>query len=722
MQKRFLRKLLVELKRRNIFRAAATYAISAWVLAQAAGLVLPAFETPDWMLRTVFVLLALGLPVTIVAAWLYEITPRGLRRHGKATDGEPSASGGPRVVDSVIIIALVFAVILVGIGRDGWLIGLELITAEDVTTLLDAQTEERRIALFPFASVNSDLDGRLVAEGFALELAERLQAAPALGVIGMASTFELERRRDDSNGASEVLGVERIVEGSVRRDGETLTVTAQLVRAADRAVLVTHTEEIPLAEIGEALERIAKKLASANEVRPGDAHKFGFSNAGAIDWLRIRASLQRGGAENLHRARELAAGLSDQVSDSGEARAAHGIALLRLAEIESTDFAARANKARALLDQAISLAPQSRQVLRWRALAESQITRWRGQEADFRRVLGDLDRALELFPNDPVLLGLRACHCAAFGDYPCAAENGRAALAYNPLDYELNEAIVDSLLAMGRLEQAAQQVEQLRRRQAASGEIGRLDAKVAAARGEFPGALRQLDEVDRRDRETLLLRLQLLASGGNLDKALSLLESENESIAGTLPGAWKATLNGDFASAYEEARKALDPNAPGHALILGQIAAQAGAFDDAADTFDRHFSSWIKDSGPLLGRDAWTYAPWYALALRETDRAHDARRLLDRHLAGVLAVESSLEAVRRNLYLAANHAVNGRAEDAILRLDQALASGLNRNYGVLGGLQALADSRVLGEAASDPKLALAFERAGTFKAAPRELP
>ncbi|MCA1779920.1 MAG: hypothetical protein LC637_11210, partial [Xanthomonadaceae bacterium] len=679
--------------------------------AQVAGLVLPAFEAPNWILRALFFILALGLPITIMAAWLYEITPNGLRRHGKAATEQQEPVSGPRVVDSVVILALVFTVILVGIGRDGWLIGMELITAKDVTALLDTRTEPQRVAVFPFAAVNSDLDGRLVAEGVTSELADRLQDAPALSVVGTTSTFEFERRRAASDGAARVFGVEHLVEGSVRRDGDTLTINAQLVQAADRGVLAEHSEEVPPAELDQALDRLASRLFPSNGPRPGNDRRKGFaSHPDAVDWLRLRASLARGTAEDVRRAREIAASLADKVPESGEARAAHGIALLLLARLETSDFEERTNRARTLLDQAITLAPESRQVLRWRAQAESLITRWRGRDADFLRVLSDIEHALERFPGDPALLGLRVRHCAAFGDFRCATGHGRDALAVNPLDHELYEVLVESMLVTGRTEESAQLVDQARQHGAPDEFIARLEASVALARGDAGEALRQLDGVDVGNRDAELLRLQLLASVGEFDRARALLDA-GDSTAGFLGRAWAAMLDRDFVAAYEEARRQLSADTPEQALLLGQFAVQAERYEDAAELYGRHFTDWLRDSGPLLGQAAWINAPWYALALRDSGRAQDARRLLDRHLTGVLAAESSLEAVRRNLYLAANHAVSGRSEDAVARLDRALASGLHPTWGVLGGLQAISDSRLLGGIANDPKLALAFERA-----------
>jgi|GEM_PF-5930123 len=702
--------LLTELKRRNIFRAAATYAVSAWVLAQAAGLFLPAFDAADWVLRAVFVVLALGFPVTIAAAWLYEITPRGLRRTDTTARREGSGTG-PRAVDSVIIIALVIAVVLVGIGRDGWLIGLQLITSEDVKTLLDAGAEEQKVVVVPFVSVNSDPDSQLIAEGLTVALADRLQSAHGLSVIGLAANPEAQRREGMADVAG-LLGAGRMIEGSLRRNGDSLIITAQLMRTAGHETLATYSEEVPPAGFERALDRIARKLASAAGARAPDAAAIEFATAEFTDWLRILGALQRGGAEDLRLARELARGLSDAEPRSGHAQAAQGIALLRLAEIESVDFDESARNSLASLDRAMSLAPESRRVLRWRASARSRVVRWRGRDVDFRAILDELDHALELFPGDPVLLGLRTRHCALFGNFDCAISTGRRALEVNPFDYELHLVVVDALVATGRNKDAVKIGAQLRRQGAPADFVADLDARVAQARGEWAVALQELERIERPDRQVRLSRLKLVASLGRISEAQSLLAGDAASNHVGLSGVWAATLAGDFEAAYRQAAQTLRADAPEAALQLGQLAAQAGAFDDAVSAFDRHFTDWLKDSGPLLGPAAWTYAPWYALALAQTGRGQEAGRLLDRHLAGVLVVESTLEAARRNLYLAANHAVAGRSVEAAARLEQAGRSGLATTFGVLGGLHSLADCRILGEPARAPGMALVFEGAG----------
>lgn len=699
--------LLNEFKRRNIFRAAASYAVMAWVLAQAAGLVLPAFDAPEWVLRASFTILALGFPVIVAAAWLYEITPRGLRR----TRSEPrtESGNGPRVIDSVTIIALVFAVVLVGIGRDGWLIGLEIFTAEDVTTLLDSNARDSRIAVFPFTSVQTDLDSELAAEGFAVALADRVQTAERISAIGMISTLSLKRQPDSVQAVADALNVDRIVEGSLRRNGDTWTITVQMVVAEGRETLLTRTEEVTTAQFGETLDRLAADIASKLGSRTPGRESAGFDDDQWADWMRVLGSLLRGDPEDLARAQDIAAKLAEQAPKSGQARAAHGYSMLKLAARTSIDFEDSARESRDLLDQALSLAPESRHVLRWRAEAASLLGRWRARQADYERLLDELDHALDLFPNDPALLAIRTEHCAAFGDYARAVKSGRTALSVNPLDYRLHEVIVESMLAMGRGEEAQQLVEQLNARPATRGEAATLEARIALARGETGEALQEFARIGHPDSDILLLGLRMLASADRAQDAGTLLDHGESVMGEDVAAAWKASLAGDYEAAHQHALKAFEDDAPGQALMLGQIAAQAGAFEDSAATFDRHFSAWVEDPGPLLGPAAWTYAPWYALALRETGREKDARRLLDRHLAGVLSVESTLDPVARMLYLAAHHSVGGRAADAAALLEESFQRGMFGTYGVMGGLHRLADSRLLGEAAKHPKVRLALE-------------
>lgn len=699
--------LLNEFKRRNIFRAAASYAVAAWVLAQAAGLVLPAFDAPDWVLRASFTILALGFPVIVTAAWLYEITPRGLRR----TRSEPKTESGnsPRIIDSVTIIALVCAVVLVGIGRDGWLIGLEIFTAEDVTTLLDSNAEDSHVAVFPFSSVQTDLDSELTAEGFAVALADRVQTAERISAVGMNSTLSLKRHPESVQAVADILDVDQIVEGGLRRNGDTWTITVQMVAVEDRETLLTRTEEVTTSQFGETLDRLAADIASELGSRTKGRESAGFEDDQWADWMRVLGSLLRGDPEDLARAQDIAAKLAEQAPKSGLARAAHGYSMLKLAARTSIDFEDPARESRDLLDQAISLAPESRHVLRWRAEAASLLGRWRARQTDYERLLDELDHALDLFPNDPALLAIRTDHYAAYGDYARAVESGRTALSVNPLDHRLHEVIVESLLAMGRAEEAQQLVEQLNARAAPRGGTAALEARIALAQGKTAEALQEFAGIGQPDSNALLFGLRLLASADRARDAGALIDHGESVMGEDVAAAWKASLAGDYEAAHRHALKAFGDDAPDQALMLGQISAQAGAFEDAAATFDRHFSTWVDDPGPLLGPVAWTYAPWYALALRESGREQDARRLLDRHLAGVLSVESMLDPVARMLYLAAHHSVGGRAADAAALLEKSFQRGMFGTYGVMGGLHRLADSRLLGEAAKHPKVKLALE-------------
>lgn len=704
---------LNELKRRNIFRAAAAYAVAAWVLAQAAGLVLPAFDAPAWTLRAVFAVLAFGFPLVVAAAWLYEITPRGLRR--TRSERRSDNNNAPRIIDSVTIIALVFAVVLVGIGRDGWVIGMELITAKDVSAILDSNEDSERIAVFPFSSAHTDLDSKLIAEGLAVALADRVQAARGIETIGMRSTLLFEQHPETMSAVGDALEVDRIVEGSLRRDGDLYTITVQLVEVASREPLLTRTEEVPPAQFEQALDRMAGDIISALGARAPETRdrSGGFEPEEMVDWMRVLGSLLRESPEDLARAHDIAAELVEKAPKSGEARAASGYTTLMLARLNSTDFEARARKAKDLLDQAISLAPESRYVLRWRTEAESLIVRWRARAADYRRVHTDLEHALELFPGDPALLAIRARHCAAFGDHARAVDFARNARSANPLDHGLHRVIVDSLLALGRAEQAAKMVDELEKHPVSRDAIAAMEARIALANDQTNVALQRFADITTPDRSNLLFGVRLHASRSGVDDARSLLDNNAGALGDGLIDAWQASLAGDHDAAYRHARKALEADAPDEALMLGQMAAQAGAFEDAVATFDRRFSNWINDSGPLLGPVAWIYAPWYALALQETGRQQDARRLLDRHLAGVLSVESTLEPATRNLYLAANHSVAGRPADAATRLEKALQRGMVRTHGVMGGLHPLASSRLLGETVQHPTVQLVLESSGS---------
>lgn len=255
-----------ELRRRNVFRVAVTYAIVAWLLIQIASAVSEPLRLPSWFEAFIIVMLAIGFPLALVLAWAFEMTPEGLKLT-RPLDGE-IPTGGNRL-DYVLIGALgLVAAITVWDRYPSRQIG----TPREVPQVM----ENPSIAVLPFADMSKDGDQEYFGDGIAEELLNVLSRLDGLRVAGRTSSFAYKARVQDLRTIGQSLNVTTILEGSVRKDGERIRITAQLINVADGYHLWSRVFDRQLTDIFSIQEEIASEVAGALGVRlgVGDANAF----------------------------------------------------------------------------------------------------------------------------------------------------------------------------------------------------------------------------------------------------------------------------------------------------------------------------------------------------------------------------------------------------------------------------------------------------------------
>ena len=250
-----MRGFIEELKYRNVFRVAVAYVVVGWLIAQVADLVVDAFNLPDNFLQMVIVLLVLGFPLAVVLAWAFELTPDGVRR---AKDLPPDAPKDPRSsqhLNRLTMVALVLAV--------AWL-GWDKLQrpADEATTEAAAAVADKSIAVLPFADFSPDADHAWFADGLTDEILNALARTRSLRVASRTSSFAYRNTDKDATTIASELSVAHILEGSVRRAGDRIRVTAQLIRASDDAHLWSETFDADSNDSIEIQERIAFDIAS----------------------------------------------------------------------------------------------------------------------------------------------------------------------------------------------------------------------------------------------------------------------------------------------------------------------------------------------------------------------------------------------------------------------------------------------------------------------------
>src|SRR5438309_2942735 len=251
-----------ELKRRNVLRAAAFYAASAWLLVQIATQVFPFFHIAEWVVRWIVVAAAIGFPFAMVFSWFYEWTTHGLQRESEVAPNESVTRESSKKLDRWIIAILVLAVVLLltnqfVLHRDE--------KRDDIAPV--AEISNKSIAVLPFDNLSRDPDNAYFAEGVQDEILTRLAKVADLKVISRTSTQRFKSAPADLREIAKQLGVAHILEGSVQKAGDSVRVNVQLIHALTDAHLWADTYDRKLTDIFAIESEIAKSVAENLKAR-----------------------------------------------------------------------------------------------------------------------------------------------------------------------------------------------------------------------------------------------------------------------------------------------------------------------------------------------------------------------------------------------------------------------------------------------------------------------
>ena len=269
-----MRTFVSELRRRNVIRAAAFYAASAWLVVQIATQVFPFFEVPTWTVRWIVVAAAIGFPFVIAFAWLYELTPQGLKRESEVGRDDSIAHMTGRKLDRWIIAVMGVAIVLLLANQ--FVVRRSEQPAASATAPASAApasaAPEKSIAVLPFTDLSPAHDQEYLSDGMAEELLKALAKLKDLKVAGRTSSFSFKGRNDDLRTIGKALGVAHILEGSLRKQGDKVRITAQLIQVSDGFHLWSDTYDGDLVDVFALQERIAHAIADKLEiVLTGDA-------------------------------------------------------------------------------------------------------------------------------------------------------------------------------------------------------------------------------------------------------------------------------------------------------------------------------------------------------------------------------------------------------------------------------------------------------------------
>jgi TolB-like protein len=510
-----------EMKRRNVYKVAIAYAVVGWLLVQVATQVFPFLEIPNWIVRLVIVLIAIGFPIALVIAWAFESTPEGIKRTAVADAAREYSHGKAWIC--VVIVGALLSIGLFFLGR---------YTAGNATPRHDASsarteaataTPQKSIAVLPLLNESGDPGDEYFSDGLSEELIAALGQIRDLKVIGRSSSFRFKDRKEESKTIGEKLGVSTLLEGTVRKQGNKVRIVAELINAADGTELWSRIFDRELKDIFAVQTEIAQAVAASLEL----------TLLGNKDTTAASASTENADAHNAYLqghfyfARRNVEDYRKAISFFDEAiRIDPDYALAYAERAEAWTFIGDLNPehkkeawaaAKRDAEKAVAVGPnlaEAHAALGWvRFFSE-----WK-----FAEGLAELKRARELAPANATANDLLARVLIYVYQLAEAEKLARQAIEVDPLAYLARGNLARILLAEGKLDEADAEARKSAELQPAGAGSHRWQVVVAVLRGDGETALReaQLEPNDGYRRFELALAYYARGDRASAEAALA---------------------------------------------------------------------------------------------------------------------------------------------------------------------------------------------------------
>jgi TolB-like protein len=426
-----MNQLLAELRRRNVFRVAAAYLVVGWLVMQVVATIGAAAGMPDWTDSFALILLVTGFPIVLFIAWAFELTPDGLKPTSASEDAADAAPQKLRAFDVAIAAGLGLVILMLGWQQLAPRDVVPVPAADMAATSDDAAPS---VAVLPFVDLSEAGDQEFFSDGISEEILNVLVRLPGLSVAGRTSSFAFKGRNEDLREIGEALGVNHVLEGSVRRSGTRLRITAQLIRSSDGFHIWSETYDREQADIFDIQDEIAAAVATelaislGLEIERADATRTDDIQAYEL-YLRGRQLYLDRTADSTSRAAAL---LTTAIARDPEYSPAWSTlaGVYQVYEFYQPNASEQLKSlwrqaSREAANRAIALNPRDAEA--WAYRGEAEAGAW-----DKIAAFQSFDRAVELAPNDASVLDRVAQNVTYAGYFAEAEALARRAVALDP--------------------------------------------------------------------------------------------------------------------------------------------------------------------------------------------------------------------------------------------------------------------------------------------------
>ena len=393
--------LLAELRRRNVLRVAATYAVVAWIIIEAGSVLLPTFGASEAAFKIYVIVVAIGFLVSLVLAWVYEVTPDGVKLEKNVDHSKSITAKTGRRLDYAFIGLLVIAL--------GISVTLNITGMRDAEVAPAAAVDRSSIAVLPFTSRSTDPQNQLFADGIHDDLLTRLANISALKVISRTSVMEYRDTTKNLKQIGEELGVGVVLEGAVQQAGDSVRITAQLIDANNDEHIWANSydRQLSMANLFAIQSEISDEITRALQTALSDEEQLRLASiptnslAAYNLYTQGRDNLYKRRLETLQKAREQFEGAI--ALDPDYADAYRGLAdsvLLLLNNHQAVPVEEAFEIAQTSLDKALSLDPNLADAHASLGLMKHQMWQETRNDLFLEEAATHLVTSLDLNPNN----------------------------------------------------------------------------------------------------------------------------------------------------------------------------------------------------------------------------------------------------------------------------------------------------------------------------------